>query len=59
VAGLIDDSYWRSINVKVKDGNTCSYRMLNSDASVNKNVFEVQLSSLDNVSIGLYYGQLS
>ena len=53
---LIDDSYWRSIEVNSVNGTVCSYQLLNSDIEKTNNVFEVQLSGLKNVQIGLYYG---
>lgn len=59
VTSLIDDSYWRSINISVNDGNVCSYRMQNLDESQANNVFEVKLEQMDNLLVGLYYGSLS
>ena len=55
-ASLIDDSYWRSIEVMSENGTVCSYQLLNSDAKDSNNVFEIQLSNLKNAQIGLYYG---
>lgn len=40
-----------------KDGTVCSYQLLNSDDDQTDNVFEIQLSGLKNIEIGLYYGQ--
>jgi len=57
VAQVIDDSYWRTLEVYSND--VCSYRLENSDESVTRNVFEVQLANLQNVQVGLYYGRLS
>ena len=55
-ATLIDDSYWRSIEVNSENGTVCSYQLLNSDSKDSNNVFEIQLSNLKNAQIGLYYG---
>ena len=56
-APLIDDSYWRSIVVNSENGTVCSYELLNSDTKSTNNVFEIQISSMKNLQIGLYYGQ--
>lgn len=55
-ASLIDDSYWRSIDINSEHGTVCSYQLLNSDTDTTNNVFEVQLSGMKNAEIGLYYG---
>ena len=55
-ANLIDDSYWRSIEVMSENGTVCSYQLLNSNSNNSNNVFEIQLSNLKNAQIGLYYG---
>ena len=28
-AGIIDDSYWRTLHINSQNGNVCSYRLLN------------------------------
>ena len=56
-ATLIDDSYWRGIDVKSENGTVCSYQLLNEDSNTSNNVFELQISKMQNVQIGLYYGQ--
>jgi len=43
-AGLIDDSYWREININSENGTVCSYQLINEDKFVTTNVFEIQLS---------------
>ena len=58
-AGVVDDSYWRTIHINSENGTVCSYRLLNQNDNVNANVFELKLSDLQNVQIGLYYGQHS
>ena len=52
----MDDSYWRAININSENGTVCSYELLNSNDDKTDNVFEIQLSGLKNVEIGLYYG---
>ena len=54
---LIDDSYWRQVEINSQNGTVCSYQLLNQDGTNTNNVFEIQLSGLANVQIGLYYGQ--
>ena len=56
-ASILDDSYWRSITVNSENGTVCSYQLLNGDSETKNNVFEIQLSGLENAQIGLYYGQ--
>ena len=55
-AYTLDDSYWREINIKAQTNNVCSYRLLNSNMKVDHNTFELQISDMENVQIGLYYG---
>lgn len=59
IAKLIDDSYWRSIDINSTNGTVCSYSLQNSDKKIASNVFEVQISQLKNVQLGIYYGQFS
>lgn len=40
-ATLIDDSYWRSLDVNSENGTVCSYRLLNEDSYTSNNVFEL------------------
>ena len=40
-ASLIDDSYWRSIEVNSDNGTVCSYQLLNTDSNDTNNVFEI------------------
>jgi len=37
--------------------NVCSYELLNADEKTTNNVFEIQISNMSNIEIGLYYGQ--
>lgn len=43
---LIDDSYWRTIEVASEGGTVCSYQLLNEDTALKNNVYELQLSNL-------------
>ena len=56
-APLLDDSYWRTVVVDSNGDNVCSYELLNADAETTNNVFEIQISNMKNIEIGLYYGQ--
>ena len=61
-AGVLDDSYWRTIHIDSNGQNTCSYQFVNSSISANvakNNLFELQFSNVTNMQIGLYYGQYS
>ena len=58
-AGVIDDSYWRTLHINSENGTVCSYRLLNQNQNANNNIFEVKLGDMKNVQIGLYYGQYS
>jgi len=55
-AYILDDSYWRNIKIDAKTSTVCSYRLLNTNRKVEHNTFELQISNMDNVLIGLYYG---
>ena len=55
-ASLIDDSYWRALDINSENGTVCSYQLLYEDNYTTNNVFELQLSGLSNVEVGLYYG---
>lgn len=44
-AGVIDDSYWRTIHINSEEGTVCSYRLLNQNETVNNNVYELKLSN--------------
>jgi len=54
---LLDDSYWRTIDVNATGGVVCSYKLLNENKKVDYNTFEVQISNLNNAQIGLYYSK--
>jgi hypothetical protein len=54
-AFVLDDSYWREINIQADPSTVCSYRLLNSNRGMEKNTFELQISGMENVQIGLYY----
>ena len=56
-ASLLDDSYWRSVQINSVNGTVCSYELLNEDQDSAQNVFEIQIAGLKNAQIGLYYGQ--
>ena len=56
-ASLIDDSYWREIVINSEQGTVCSYQLINQDKREANNVFEIQFSQMENIEIGLYYGQ--
>ena len=59
-AGVLDDSYWRTIHINSEGQNTCSYQFVNSSISATvakNNLFELQFSNVTNMQIGLYYGQ--
>ena len=56
-APLLDDSYWRTIVINSEQGTVCSYELLNSSSDMTNNVFEIQISDMQNLEIGLYYGQ--
>jgi len=43
--------------VNSENGTVCSYQLMNGDSETKNNVFEIQLSGLENAQIGLYYGQ--
>ena len=53
---LLDDSYWREINISATSNNMCGYRLLNTNSQIDHNSFELQISNMENVLIGLYYG---
>ena len=55
-AAILDDSYWREIKIKADPTTTCSYKLTNSKSNVEKNTFELQISGIENMLIGLYYG---
>ena len=40
-ASLIDDSYWRGLDVNSENGTVCSYQLLNEDKFTTNNVFEL------------------
>jgi hypothetical protein len=55
-AYILDDSYWRNIKIEAESSTVCSYRLLNANRQVEYNTFELQISDMENVQIGLYYG---
>ena len=55
-AYVLDDSYWRNIKIDAQSSTVCSYRLLNTNSQTEHNTFELQISAMDNVKIGLYYG---
>ena len=40
-ASLIDDSYWRGLDINSENGTVCSYKLMNEDDAMTNNVFEL------------------
>ena len=40
-ASLIDDSYWRGLDINSENGTVCSYELMNEDDDMTNNVFEL------------------